>query len=248
MIVQPFINSAASVHSIIIMPQRKQLPLVSFCSCSHRCKCGPGDWVKIGSLNPLDSCPSGFMSENIGGAQVCWKEEAGCTSFSFEAGQDYRAVCGVATAYAYGSPDAFGYNHTPDETIDEAYVDGISITYGSPRQHLFTYAATMTLDACPCKGGKPGPVFVNNNTYCGDQALAPGENWERKWYTNTVLWHAASDCSDDDITCRDDYRPWFSVQTASSTSDAVEIRSCQDQAYNDEALGIASMEIYIRVD
>ena len=231
------------MHSL----EKKQPPLLAsiILICSHRCKCGPGDWVKIGSLNPLDSCPSGFMSENIGGAQVCWKKEKGCTSFSFEAGQDYRAVCGVATAYAYGSPDAFG---SPDETIDEAYVDGISITYGSPRQHLFTYAAAYEFEKCPCKGGPTEPAFVNNNAYCGDKVLAPGEQWERKWYPNTVLWHAASDCSDDDITCRDDYRPWFSVETASSTSDAVEIRSCQDQAYDDEAIGIASMEIYIRVD
>ena len=34
-------------------------------SCSFticRCCCGPGDWVKIGSPNPLTSCPSGFTS------------------------------------------------------------------------------------------------------------------------------------------------------------------------------------------
>ena len=186
------------------------------------------------------------MSEDIGGAQVCWKKEAGCTSFSFEAGQDYTAVCGVAAGYAYNSPDTFGYTHSPSQTIDEAYVDGISITYGNPRQHLFTYAAAYTFDDCPCRGGATGPAFVEDNYYCGEQLLAEGENLQSKWYTNTILWHAATDCID--LDCRDDPRPWFSVETAGGpTSDPVEIRSCQDQSFSDEAVGIASLEIYIRV-
>ena len=33
-----------------------------------------------------------------------------------------------------------------------------------------------------------------------------------------------------------------------STSDDVEVCSCQDQVYDDEAIGIANLEIYIRVD
>ena len=89
---------------------------------------------------------------------MCWKKAAGCTSFSFEAGQDYTAVCSVAAAYIYHSLDAFGYIHSLSQTIDEAYVDGISITFGRPRQHLFTYAAATTLESCPCKGGPTGPV------------------------------------------------------------------------------------------
>ena len=217
------------------------------CSCSHRCKCGPGNWVKIGSVNPLDSCPSGFTSTNIGGAQVCWKSSKGCTSFSFKPKQHYRAVCGAAAAYTYGSPDAFGYIHSSSETIDQAYVDGISITHGHPRQHLFTYAATVVWTSCPCKGGKSGPAFVGNNSYCGDQVLAPGQRWRRQWYPNTILWHAASNCAAP--KCQNDFCPWFSVETAKgATSNPVEVCSCQDQVYRDEAIGIAHLEIYVRVN
>ena len=187
------------------------------------------------------------MSEDIGGPQVCWKKEAGCTSITFEAGQDYTAVCGVTEGYVYGSPDALGYTHSPSQTIDEAYVDGISITYGSPRKHLFTYVAGLTFDSCPCNGGNSGPSFIGDNYYCGDHVLDAGVGWQRQWYPNTVMWHATTDCIE--LECRDDPRPWFSVETADGpTSDAVEVRSCQDQAYNDEAIGIASIEIYIRVD
>ena len=218
-----------------------------FCSCSYRLRCGPGDWVQIGSVNPLDKCPDGFMSENIGGAQVCWKKEAGCTSFFFGAGQDYTAVCGVAAGYAFGSPDAFSHIHSPNQTIDEAYVDGLSITYGNPRQHLFTYAVTVFENSCPCKGGPTGPAFIGSNFYCGENILAPGEQWESVWYTYP-LWHATSGCSDYDVKCRNDFRPWFSVLTFNPTSNPIEIRSCHDYPYTDEALGINNMKIYIKVD
>ena len=181
---------------------------------------------------------------------MCWKRSVGCTSITFfSGGQNYRAVCGVAEAYAYGSLDAFGYLHLSFQTINQAYVDGLSITHGSPRQHLFTYAAALTMDDCPCKGGRNPQSFVGNNFYCGDDVLAPGERWQRKWYPDTVLWHEATDCSNVDVAYRNDARPWFSVGTVGGpTSDDVEVRSCQDQTFIDEAVGIARLEIYVRVD
>lgn len=133
------------------------------------------------------------------------------------------------------------------ETINQTYVDGISITHGIPRRHIFTYAATLWWGSCPCRDGRPGPAFVGNSSYCGDQVLAPEEDWKEKWYTNNILWQAATGCID--FECVNDFRPWFSVETTNGvTSDPVEIRSCQDQHYPDEAIGIAHLEIYVRVD
>ena len=93
----------------------------------------------------------------------------------------------------YGSPDAFGYTHSSSQTIDEAYVDGISITHGTPRNHLFTYAAAWKITGCPCKGGKEPPAFVGNNYYCGDDVVPPGHSWKRKWFPDYLFWHAATD-------------------------------------------------------
>ncbi len=45
----------------------------------------------------------------------------------------------VFAVYLVGSPDAF---HGPMSSIDESYVDGLSITHGSPRQHVWTFAAS----------------------------------------------------------------------------------------------------------
>jgi len=54
------------------------------------------------------------------------------------------------------------------------YVDGISITLGSPRKHVWTYAAGISDDHdknccnCPCAThpGPPPPAFVGNDYYC----------------------------------------------------------------------------------
>ena len=49
------------------------------------------------------------------------------------------------------------------------YVDGVSLTYGTPCKHLFTYAPGLSSDRnCPCAKypkDKP-PHFVQGNYYC----------------------------------------------------------------------------------
>ena len=57
--------------------------------------------------------------------------------------------------------------------IDTAYLDGVSITHGSPRQHIWSYASSQTTQAgiteCPCSTDNtvvnPG-AFVGDNYYC----------------------------------------------------------------------------------
>ena len=65
----------------------------------------------------------------------------------------YSKVCGKAIAYQYDRPDGFGpARFTPG--IDETYVDGISLTYGSPRKHIWSFAAVLhnikSSHTCPC--------------------------------------------------------------------------------------------------
>ena len=60
------------------------------------------------------------------------------------------------------------------QSIDGVYVEGISLTLGSPRKHMCTYAAGLSNDHnhsdrnCPCAtfpGASP-PAFVGNDYYC----------------------------------------------------------------------------------
>jgi len=66
-----------------------------------------------------------------------------CSSASFSTnGISYQRVCGRARGYQKGNSLAF-YGTDPYKAIDEDYIDGLSITYGSnPRQHIWTFASS----------------------------------------------------------------------------------------------------------
>ena len=48
-------------------------------------------------------------------------------------------MCSRIIGYQYTSPDGM-YRH---ENIDSVYVDGITVTHGSPRQHIWTLYAGL---------------------------------------------------------------------------------------------------------
>ena len=83
----------------------------------------------------------------------------------------YNKVCGRVRGYQYGSPDGFPHYSLH---IDNIYVDGVSITYGSsPHKHvwtlgvgLFDYSACV--QCCSCNNGSTGiivPSVVGNDYY-----------------------------------------------------------------------------------
>ena len=67
----------------------------------------------------------------------------------------HKAIILVSVvAYQFGSPNAFWLSGHSLQTIDGAYVDGVSLTYGNPRQHIWTFAAALDERegswSCPC--------------------------------------------------------------------------------------------------
>ena len=92
---------------------------------------------------PGISCPSPLQLKTFGSNRLCEKNSGGsCASVTISAdGQSYTQVRGKVAAYAYKSPDAFRRSSGAGSDIDDPYVDGISITYGSPRNHVWIYAA-----------------------------------------------------------------------------------------------------------
>ena len=136
----------------------------------------------------------------------------------------YSHVCGRAIGYSSDSPDAFAEFwdlRNSSTTIDDPYVDGISVTHGSPRQHIWTFAAGHGNDSyygfrCPCNfcthSFSPFPPFppsyVGNNYFCdGD-------------------YNGMMDCTTN--CCTFNNPPWFSVSLPAPTSDDIEVRICGD--------------------
>ena len=55
----------------------------------------------------------------------------------------YTQVCGRMTGYPYATIDGivrgWGEPHTPGNEINGPYLDGVSVTYGTPRQHIWSF-------------------------------------------------------------------------------------------------------------
>ena len=61
-------------------------------------------------------------------------------------GVQYSRVCGKVIGYQCEAPDAFIYYTESKATIDEEYVDGVSITHGPSGSctHIWTFAAAQS--------------------------------------------------------------------------------------------------------
>lgn len=160
-------------------------------------------------------------------------------------GLPYAEVRARLEGVQFGSPDAF---HTT-ATLDQAYVDGVSLTWGSPRQHLWTFAAgvsddgtTFAGDTCPCRGGETPPSFVGGAYTC--ESGQSSAEWAAVWYDADALWDGSG--FDEDCTSIGS-QPWFErgLSTA-TTTEPLELRVASDQESANEDVGIREGEILVR--
>ena len=234
-------------------------PIRVYCDM-ETCRCGvKGGWMLVTSLdmkNSAHNCPSHFKQENSGGKRLCVKKvPTGCSSQTYSiGGVPYAEVCGKAIGYAYGSPDAAPYPVGTYRSIEEAYMDGISITHGStPRKHIWTYIGGFTDDNsykhvhnCPC-AAKGIPLsynnFVGNHFYC--ESGNPSKHWQSIWYLNDTLWDGAG-CPAGNSCCTNSGLPYFYRTLPRVTTDDIEVRLCADQPRYDEDVGLEELELYVR--
>ena len=133
-----------------------------------------GGWMRVAYLNmtePGASCPTSLRQINTP-AKLCGRRTApGCSSVTYPVdGIRYSKVCGQARGYQYYTTDGF---KSSINDINSHYVDGVSITYGNPRQHIWTYVSGLSdnfnygVANCPCAKypGAP-PAFVGLYYFC----------------------------------------------------------------------------------
>ena len=97
-------------------------------------QCGAGLWYRIAHLNMSNpsqpQSPSARREVTMGGIRVCARPnstEGSCPGVLYHASSQYSKVCGRVIGYQFGSPSAFEQGVIKDRTIDEAYVEGVSI-------------------------------------------------------------------------------------------------------------------------
>ena len=153
--------------------------------------------------------------------------------------------------YQDRSPDAFDPFITEYNTIDTFYVDGVSLTHGSPRRHLWTYAAGVSelysseRVRCPCAGSNPNdhryvPTFVGQHFYC--ESGFPGTTYHNRVVWEDPLWDGQNCVAPGNKCC--ERHGWFHRDVSSSTDD-IELRICSDQAISNEDTLINHYEFWV---
>ena len=91
-------------------------------------------------LQPGATCSQGLEQQQINGYTYCgmFTNGSGCLSAGInKIVTSYSQVCGRVAGYQYNSPKAFTpYYLLLNKGIDQAYFEGLSIMYGSPRRHI----------------------------------------------------------------------------------------------------------------
>ena len=222
-------------------------------TCNMKLKCGgvEGGWMQVVDVDMSRDvhCPGTWQQGSDSGISLCYGYAAGCSSAYFYAkGYRYENICGQAKAYQKGSPDAFGSRLL---SLDSAYVDGISITIGSPRRHVWTYAAGLSDNEtsysccnCPCAAhpGPPPPSFVRNDYYCesGNVGLFDFNTL----YLHDSLWDG-SNCTTHNGCCDQIGLPWFHRRLLMHVTEDFEVRICKSHDYNEEDIAIEKLDIFV---
>ena len=212
-------------------------------------------WKKIVGINSTagNDCPIGWVKGTYSGVTFCRapNDTAGCYSAFFSTnGVGYQHVCGRARGYQKGGTSAF---ELVSRSIDTFYVDGLSITYGDPRQHIWTYAAGLTdfgtspCCNCPCasRAGTRPPTnsFVGNNYYC--ESGTSNTYSSSTYYFSDPLWDGAG-CSSSNTCCRTNTnQPWFYRQLPTITQNAIEVRICISDYFTVKGILVDVLELYI---
>jgi hypothetical protein len=162
-------------------------------------------------------------------------------------------VCGKIQAYQSGSPDSFKRTHR--RVIDGNYVDGVSLTHGNPRHHLWTFAASTdetgrsSVFHCPCINTATAaiatrpPAFVDNDYFC--DTGSSGQYRLGVVYNDDPLWDGAG-CGPHNTCCSFNNPPWFYKQLPQPTTDDIEMRVCRDEPPTNEDILIEAVEIYVQ--
>ena len=239
----------------VLSAGRRSSPTCSSTSCG-----GGSGWRRIAFLNmsdPAQHCPSEWR-EIASPKRTCGRRtggvEEGCDSVLFSTnGTSYSHVCGRIAGYQYSQTMAFAeYNLRPhDLTIDGAYVDGVSITHGSPREHIWTLASAWSeLDpgdnsACPCANSAISvPPWVGKNFFCETAATGPHDFPPNKFFGNNTLWDGRN-CGSGNSCCEFNSPPYFCRSLPQPTTDDIEVRLCGVDGYERVDTPIELIEMYI---
>ena len=197
-----------------------------YCDMTQFCGNVTGGLTRVARLNnetrPL-LCIDNFTTTNENTRCVRSTENAGCSNIIFSVMNiPYSHICGTVQAFWFDSPDGFTGSQRPSRTINDNYVDGISLTYGtSNKTHIWTFIAdgAGSNQNCP----RQVPVYVGSDYTCLNPVYS---------------------CTSNSSSC---YSPFFRLLQQPVTED-IELRLCRDQQRKGsgrEGIYLGNLEIYV---
>ena len=227
-----------------------------YCHMESLCNLG-GGWMRIANMKNRSSCPDVFRMYSKGGVRACGRpatSSGSCVGTIFSSsGIKYSQVCGKVIGYQVGYTDGTaGRTSNIKNNINTYYADGVSITHGSPRKHIWTLmsgsANRNRSSSCPCAnvGFSPAPSFVGSDYYCesgyqGSFVPTPGV-----FYSSDRLWDGKDCGGSETACCQRPLIPWFYKSIGYYTTDYIEMRICCDEGTNDEDVPVEQYELYVK--
>ena len=214
--------------------------------------CGPNNvtgWTRIAFINMSDpnvTCPGTNYVEVSDPIRYCRRSSLGyaCDEHRFnDVTVPYSRVCGRVIGIQIGTGDVFRSLND----INHPYVDGVSLTYGNPRQHIWTFISYTSefYNDCPCSTNSPRttPDFVGEDYFC-ESGAQTHDVVGTQAYTDDPLWDGQL-CRETEVPCCD-RPPWFYKELGSIVNDTIDFRLCSDQGGTDEESAFQLVELYVQ--
>ncbi|HEU0034265.1 MAG TPA: fibrinogen-like YCDxxxxGGGW domain-containing protein [Kofleriaceae bacterium] len=210
---------------------------------------GGGGWTAALDFDALrDPCPAGWQPVAAAGPGCTVVDGAQISGVSIAPPlASYREVMTTLLAFQRGTAD--GYEG--QGSIDDAYLDGLSITVGTPRQHVASYAVgydeatgcnMMGACTCPCLGGIAAPAFAPEAARrCEAGALSVSIDG------TVVFADPLFDGVELPAACAGEGRA-EPIQTllGGATSDPIEARLMRNEIVQAEGLVLSRLELWVR--
>ena len=231
--------------------------------CNMDTLCGSdGGWTRVAYLNMSDTtqqCPDALRLYEQDGVRACGRPttcSGSCASVKFTTLGNYTEVCGRVIGYQYGVHGGINpYGHADTYRLNQTYVDGISLTRGSPHQHIWTFITARNevsddisdnRHSCPCVFPDPVasllPSFLGDDWFCESGSSAT--TTDGQFYNSDPLWDGEQ-CGPLEPCCNTKGQPWLHKTLDSPSSDYLELRVCEN-TIGEKDSPVALYEIYVK--
>jgi hypothetical protein len=191
-----------------------------------------------------DACPAPFVDDEMG---CIAPAHDNVVSLIVDAPLPFTRIAGRIEALARGDLEAFSVGVAA--SLDNTYVDGVSITVGDPRTHVFTLGVGSAggAGACPCGAGVPAPAYVGEGMLCEDRPASGDVDSAATADEAFDLDNALFDDDARNAACNQSFVPnEFDITLPAPSTGPIEVRVMVDGDDPHEAILLQRLDISVR--